>query len=433
MADYLFLKSKHEGLPHLGGAQLQSRWRTYIKKFRETLDISLHQTGMGLTNADIAKGITTIEEKLEHMCPEFSRMKVVFGELPNIRPAGTVELGIPSVVAKRIREAETSASACTNTADESSSTEQDTQMSSNYYPGAESDTSTNYGDDVRAACVPRARDEALPDLVLGLCFRADEDSAEQMPTSNDAQQSPAKPAGSLEPLPLSTEHAHDPMNELIPAASLFDAIQSGNVDELQFTEGSEAVRAGARRSTLVQDLFNISSTSSGSSDSEEENSNQQQTALTAAPTKTASNRKNPQRQSGSEQASSRRTAASKRSGTKRKPSESGRSAKKNGSKKTRTSAHQKNVSLAEAHLEVSLKKQEMHQGYLREQLKFIKKKWTEEKSAMLQQQQIDRERREEEAKARKATERHQIFLALINQGKTPSEIKELLQVYDNQD
>ncbi|EGZ15973.1 hypothetical protein PHYSODRAFT_302352 [Phytophthora sojae] len=118
----------------------------------------------------------------------------------------------------------------------------------------------------------------------------------------------------------------------------------------------------------------------------------------------------------------------KRSCTKRKPCESGTTAKKNGSKKTRTSAHQKNVSLAEAHLEASLKKQEVQQDYLREQLKFNKKKWTEKKSAMLQQLQIDCDRCEEEAKARKATERHQVFYALIIQGKTPSEIKELLQV-----
>ncbi|KAG3104170.1 hypothetical protein PI125_g13643 [Phytophthora idaei] len=44
--------------------------------------------------------------------------------------------------------------------------------------------------------------------------------------------------------------------------------------------------------------------------------------------------------------------------------------------------HQKNVSLAEAHLEVSLNKQEMQQDYHLEQLNFNKKKWAEKNFAM---------------------------------------------------
>jgi hypothetical protein len=38
----------------------------------------------------------SVREKLERMCPHFSRMKVLFSEKANITPVVTVELGVPT-------------------------------------------------------------------------------------------------------------------------------------------------------------------------------------------------------------------------------------------------------------------------------------------------------------------------------------------------
>ncbi|ETO77146.1 hypothetical protein F444_07629 [Phytophthora nicotianae P1976] len=75
--------------------QMQSRWRTYIKKFWGTLYDSIHRAGLGLTKRDVANGKTSIEQKLEARCPEFLRIKVLFSEMSNIKPAGTVDLVSP--------------------------------------------------------------------------------------------------------------------------------------------------------------------------------------------------------------------------------------------------------------------------------------------------------------------------------------------------
>ncbi|ETL41696.1 hypothetical protein L916_07382, partial [Phytophthora nicotianae] len=95
MANYVHGKTTHRELQRLTGDQMQSRWRTYIKKFWGTLYDSIHRAGLGLTKRDVANGITSIEQKLEARCPEFLRIKVLFSEMSNIKPAGTVDLVSP--------------------------------------------------------------------------------------------------------------------------------------------------------------------------------------------------------------------------------------------------------------------------------------------------------------------------------------------------
>ncbi|ETK88293.1 hypothetical protein L915_07440 [Phytophthora nicotianae] len=95
MANYVHGKTTHRELQRLTGDQMQSRWRTYIKKFWGTLYDSIHRAGLGLTKRDVANGITLIEQKLEARCPEFLRIKVLFSEMSNIKPAGTVDLVSP--------------------------------------------------------------------------------------------------------------------------------------------------------------------------------------------------------------------------------------------------------------------------------------------------------------------------------------------------
>ena len=46
-----------------------------------------HRTGFGISEEDEVLNIRTIEEKLEHMCPYFSKMDVLFGDRQNVNPA----------------------------------------------------------------------------------------------------------------------------------------------------------------------------------------------------------------------------------------------------------------------------------------------------------------------------------------------------------
>ncbi|KAL3693714.1 hypothetical protein R1sor_007365 [Riccia sorocarpa] len=56
------------------------------------------RTGSGLTEEDIARGIT-LEMKLNKACPFFYRMHALFGTKSNMVPPATCELGIPAVPA----------------------------------------------------------------------------------------------------------------------------------------------------------------------------------------------------------------------------------------------------------------------------------------------------------------------------------------------
>eukprot|EP00644_Phytophthora_capsici_P000101 jgi/Phyca11/100361/e_gw1.4.918.1 len=92
MAKYLALNSRNERLPRLSGEQMQNRWRTYMKKFRSTLNLSKTGTGFGLSQREMGLGLS-VDDKLEQKCPQFHRMNEIFGEVPSIKPAKTLELG----------------------------------------------------------------------------------------------------------------------------------------------------------------------------------------------------------------------------------------------------------------------------------------------------------------------------------------------------
>ncbi|KAI9342321.1 hypothetical protein BDR26DRAFT_894738 [Obelidium mucronatum] len=65
-------------------------WITRYKKARSDAD----QTGFGVTETDVNRGIETIEEKLEHMCPQYSRLDKLYGERVNINPVAVAECGV---------------------------------------------------------------------------------------------------------------------------------------------------------------------------------------------------------------------------------------------------------------------------------------------------------------------------------------------------
>jgi hypothetical protein len=63
----------------------KSRFEAYKKTYTQTVRASC-QTGFGVTAADKAKGIDTVEKKLENMCTNFSQMDRLFGDRQNVVP-----------------------------------------------------------------------------------------------------------------------------------------------------------------------------------------------------------------------------------------------------------------------------------------------------------------------------------------------------------
>ncbi|KAE9269691.1 hypothetical protein PR003_g31070 [Phytophthora rubi] len=94
LADHLSRKTTNASIRGLSGRNTQQRWRTYMRRFKKTLKARNSETGLGLTKRELAKQVS-IPEKLEIMCPHFSRMLALFGEKPNVTPSATVELGVP--------------------------------------------------------------------------------------------------------------------------------------------------------------------------------------------------------------------------------------------------------------------------------------------------------------------------------------------------
>ncbi|KAL2643924.1 hypothetical protein R1flu_011511 [Riccia fluitans] len=83
------------GFPPCSAANLYKKVTRYRSRFESALSI-LKQTGSGLTDKEIARGLT-LEAKLNKACPFFNWMDVVFGTKANMVPPATCELGIPEV------------------------------------------------------------------------------------------------------------------------------------------------------------------------------------------------------------------------------------------------------------------------------------------------------------------------------------------------
>jgi len=64
---------------------MMQRFQNYKKAFMAALKFS-RQTGAGVTDEQKAKGIFTVPQLLDSMCPQYERMKAIFGEKPNVKP-----------------------------------------------------------------------------------------------------------------------------------------------------------------------------------------------------------------------------------------------------------------------------------------------------------------------------------------------------------
>lgn len=72
----------------------KNRWNTYHASYVKTRTQS-QKTGFGVTDTDKTKGINTVEEKLESLCPFFERLDRLFGHRQNINPFSVLTPAIP--------------------------------------------------------------------------------------------------------------------------------------------------------------------------------------------------------------------------------------------------------------------------------------------------------------------------------------------------
>ncbi|KAL3666270.1 hypothetical protein V7S43_008521 [Phytophthora oleae] len=321
-------------------------------------------------------------------------MEAIFGVKANIKPASTVELGIPVGIATRrpnecVDPAAQDDRAVSNVADISTCVGADyDNTGGDMY---DSDASTDYGESIG-----QKDDEEFSD---------DTASKRGVPDGvNTAGTAGCRMDG--------TAATSDDLNDILPLD-----LGVPNADLATDNGVLEAVKSAPRG--LVEALFGISSS--------EESEDEENQSATPVGTKSRTTK------SASKTAKQQKTASNKVAGKKRSSVGSNQTGKKGGGKQTRMSAHQKNLSIVESHLEVSLKKQEMQHNFLYDQLEFNKQKWIEEKADKEGQPQLARERLEKETVARKSSESHEFFLELVKQDKSSQEIKDLLQINDNGD
>ena len=72
----------------------KSRFESFKRLYKKTKAIS-EKTGFGITDQDRESGIAKVEDKLDTLCPFYSRMDQLFGHRQNVTPSATAELGVP--------------------------------------------------------------------------------------------------------------------------------------------------------------------------------------------------------------------------------------------------------------------------------------------------------------------------------------------------
>ena len=65
--------------------KMRERFRTYKLNYIKANKFS-RSTGAGVTESDIEKGIHTLKDKLDDICPYYEKMDKLFGSMPNVRP-----------------------------------------------------------------------------------------------------------------------------------------------------------------------------------------------------------------------------------------------------------------------------------------------------------------------------------------------------------
>ncbi|MBW0587768.1 hypothetical protein O181_127483 [Austropuccinia psidii MF-1] len=84
------VNKKSRNCLNLSSSSIQDRWRTYKKKYMAAKKFE-NLTGAGIMEEDESKGIKSMSEKLESMCPCYAEMDVLFGHKPNVTPVASYD------------------------------------------------------------------------------------------------------------------------------------------------------------------------------------------------------------------------------------------------------------------------------------------------------------------------------------------------------
>jgi hypothetical protein len=84
------LRNQSNSKIDLNSRQMKDRFNSYKDKYKKTHTLSL-STGFGLTEEDRLAGITTIDDKLDKMCPHFHAMHQLMGKKPFVNPLYKVD------------------------------------------------------------------------------------------------------------------------------------------------------------------------------------------------------------------------------------------------------------------------------------------------------------------------------------------------------
>ncbi|MBW0486917.1 hypothetical protein O181_026632 [Austropuccinia psidii MF-1] len=76
---------------NLSSSSIRDQWQTYKKKYMAAKKFK-NLTGAGIMEEDERKGIKSMSEKLEIMCPCYAEMDVLFGHKPNVTPIASYDL-----------------------------------------------------------------------------------------------------------------------------------------------------------------------------------------------------------------------------------------------------------------------------------------------------------------------------------------------------
>ncbi|MBW0536115.1 hypothetical protein O181_075830, partial [Austropuccinia psidii MF-1] len=85
------VNKKSQNLLSLSSSSIRDQWQTYKKKYMAAKKFK-NLTGAGITEEDESKGIKSMSEKLESMCPSYEEMDVLFGHKPNVTPIASYYL-----------------------------------------------------------------------------------------------------------------------------------------------------------------------------------------------------------------------------------------------------------------------------------------------------------------------------------------------------
>ncbi|MBW0538702.1 hypothetical protein O181_078417 [Austropuccinia psidii MF-1] len=84
------VNKKSQNFLNLCASRIRDQWQTYKKKYMAAKKFE-KLTGAGITEEDESKGIKSMNEKLESMCPCYVEMDVLFGHKPNVTPIASYD------------------------------------------------------------------------------------------------------------------------------------------------------------------------------------------------------------------------------------------------------------------------------------------------------------------------------------------------------